>query len=223
MIRYWLTIMQGSNRGREYDLEDNMIVVGRHPDTGININDTEVSRKHFVLIKKADEYWIEDLDSTNGTVVNGRPIKSEYRLRDNSKINLGANVSLVFNKDVPLPTVEKTQPSKIEQEPEEEEDKIQPEEKAEEKAEEKIAVEKTPDPARLKRKGPRPESEKRRPPAKKKKKPATKEKKQGSNWFAWGCFGFLLILVLAAVAALYYIDANFLWCELFSDWLPGCY
>jgi pSer/pThr/pTyr-binding forkhead associated (FHA) protein len=132
MIRYWLTIVQGPDRGREYDLEDNEIVVGRHPDSGININDTEVSRKHFVLNKKADEYWIEDLDSTNGTVVNGRPIKSEYRLRDNSKINLGANISLVFNKDVPLPDVKKTLPIKIEQETEEE-NKTQPVEKAEEK------------------------------------------------------------------------------------------
>jgi pSer/pThr/pTyr-binding forkhead associated (FHA) protein len=163
-----------------------VVVVGRHPDCDININDPEVSRKQFILMKKNDEYWIEDTGSTNGTVVNGRPAPEIYRLRNNSKINLGANVTLVFRKELPKPVEVKTQPNKFE----------------------KLADGDPP------------------PVIKRQRKiaPVVEEKEEQKTYrLAWGCFGFLLILVIAAAAALYYIDANFLWCEIFGAWLPGCY
>jgi len=191
MARYWLTILEGPQKGTEIDLVKEVIVVGRHPDCDININDPEVSRKQFILRKNNDEYWIEDLGSTNGTVVNGRPAPALYRLRNNSKINLGANVMLVFRKELPKevlpkPAEVKTQPNKVEK-----------------------LVDGDPPPV-IKRQ--------------KKIAPVVEEKKQQeTNWWAWGCFGFLLILVIAAVATLYYIDANFLWCDIFGAWLPGCY
>jgi len=186
MAKYWLTILQGPNKGTEYDLEDDKIVVGRHPGCNININDSEISRKHFLLVKKGGDYWIEDLNSTNQTVVNGRPASASYRLRNNSKINLGANVTLVFRKEEPKPTTEMTKPSKVEK-------KV---------VKEAVPVIKRP----------------------RKKKPVREViEKPKRNWWAWGCFGFLVILILTAVAVLYYIDANFLWCEIFGEWLPGCW
>ncbi len=185
MVRYWLTIVQGPNKGTEFDLEAEEIVVGRHPDCGININDPEVSRKHFKLSKKVDEYWIEDMGSMNATIVNSRAIQSAYRLRNNSKIKLGANVTLVFKKEAPQPVTRKSQPTKVE-----------------EVKEKRISVKVD------------------RPPVVTQE--LVPEQKRKVNWWAWGCFVFLLILVLAAAFALKYIDDNFLWCELF-EWLPGCY
>jgi pSer/pThr/pTyr-binding forkhead associated (FHA) protein len=190
MPRNWLTILQGPNKGKEIDLEAEEITIGRHPDCQININDPEVSRKHFKLIKKGIDYWAEDLKSTNGTVINGRPIQAPYRLLNNAKIGLGANVLLVFNKEMPKP-----EPEPVEQ-------------PVKSVREEILGTEKKP--AGITR------------PLRK--KPEKKEKeKRDTSWLAWGCFGVLVILALAAAAALYYIDANFLWCELFGQWLPGCW
>jgi pSer/pThr/pTyr-binding forkhead associated (FHA) protein len=185
MTRYWLTILEGPQKGNDIDLVEEKIVVGRHPDCDININDPEISRNHFTLTKKNDEYWIEDLGSTNGTVVNGRPAPKLYYLRDNCRINLGANVTLVFHKEMPKLEQVATQLSRVE----------------------RLVTEKPP--PVIKRK---------------KKEPVVEEKKEReTNWWTWGCFGFVLILVIAAVVTLYYIDANFLWCDIFGAWLPGCY
>ena len=218
MARQWFVILQGPKKGDEIDLTGDEIIVGRHPDCDININDPEVSRKHFKLTKKNDDYLIEDLSSMNRTVINGRPVSGEYRLRNNSKIRIGANVTLGFKKEHPKPAEERTQPIKIETFDEKE----QPPEPEPPKIKEHVVEDQTPEPKPEEKKSPQAKQqppEFKRPMKRRPRVEQTEERK--TNWFAWGCFGFLLILVLAAAGALWYIDANFLWCELF-EWLPGC-
>ena len=222
MARFWLTILEGPNKGSEIDLIADEIIVGRLPDCDININDVEVSRKHFVLRKKVEEYWIEDLGSTNGTIVNGRAIPTNYRLRDNTIIKAGVNVVLQFHKDVPMPVTQKS--DSLEEELKEEaiedvqetmEEEVEVVESSSEKdPSEKAPVEEAP-------KSPKFQRPKKRP----KQVRAAKEpkKKFDTNWMAWGCAGVLFVLVIAAIVALFYIDANFLWCDVFGSWLPGCY
>ena len=50
------------------------ITIGREPENTIHIEDSMVSRYHALVQKIKDAYFIKDLDSTNGTFVNGRPI-----------------------------------------------------------------------------------------------------------------------------------------------------
>lgn len=228
MARYWLTILQGPNKGMEIDLEEDEIIVGRHPDCLININDTEVSRKHFVLRKKENDYWIEDLNSTNGSIVNGRPIDAIYRLRNNSKINLGENVNLIFKMEEPQAVEEATQPIKIE-EPQLEEFELEPiavdaelepiavdveKEPLEEIAESEWVLEDLEEEIE-------PELEEK--PQKPQKEEEGTEQKKKMNWWTMGCSVIFLILVVAAASFLIYIDNNFLWCNLFGDWIPVCY
>ncbi len=57
------------------------ITVGRDPDNAIELDDPLASRHHAVVQKVKDEFFIEDLDSTNGTFVNGHPVPPGKYLR----------------------------------------------------------------------------------------------------------------------------------------------
>jgi hypothetical protein len=69
----------------------NMIMVrlGRGRQNEIQLaSDGEISRRHCLIMRQRDEFFIEDLGSTNGTVVNGEPVRVA-RLEPNAEIALG--------------------------------------------------------------------------------------------------------------------------------------
>ena len=68
--------------------EKNVISLGRTKDNDLVINNIKVSRKHARLEKKGDEWFIEDLDSSNGTFINGKRIKREC-VTSNDVITIG--------------------------------------------------------------------------------------------------------------------------------------
>ncbi|MBM82389.1 MAG: hypothetical protein CMJ78_17625 [Planctomycetaceae bacterium] len=55
-------------------------IVGRHPDCEVNLNDPAVSRHHFQIYQVGENFFAEDLNSNNGTVINGRTIDNPTRL-----------------------------------------------------------------------------------------------------------------------------------------------
>jgi adenylate cyclase len=69
--------------------------LGRHPNNTLRLVDREVSKEHCVIMKEGSVFEINDLNSSNGTFVNGRKIK-KLRLRDGDEIALG-NSRLVFH------------------------------------------------------------------------------------------------------------------------------
>jgi adenylate cyclase len=78
----------------EFPLADTTSL-GRHPNNTLRLVDREVSKEHCVLQRMGSTYVLRDLNSSNGTFVNGRKIK-ELRLRDGDEIALG-NSRLVFH------------------------------------------------------------------------------------------------------------------------------
>src|SRR2546421_1787144 len=66
---------------------DKPVTIGRHPDNLLVITDTQASRFHCVIGKSKDGYVVKDLDSRNGTRLNGQPIKA-------AKLNEGDVVSI---------------------------------------------------------------------------------------------------------------------------------
>ena len=78
----------GPNVGREYSLDASPTVVGRHPDCDIVVDVGAVSRHHAQFLKTGQEYFVEDLNSRNGTFVNGEPVQTRLRLNVGDRIQV---------------------------------------------------------------------------------------------------------------------------------------
>lgn len=76
--------------GGRIELEPGITTVGRLPDSGISIADTNVSRTHAELKANQFGYFVTDLGSTNGTMVNGIRIVGEHRLKDGDIVSFGS-------------------------------------------------------------------------------------------------------------------------------------
>jgi pSer/pThr/pTyr-binding forkhead associated (FHA) protein len=64
-------------------------VIGRHPRATIVLDDAFVSSEHAQLSWSDGRWWITDLDSTNGTIVNGRDVTIPTGLRFGDVIDIG--------------------------------------------------------------------------------------------------------------------------------------
>ena len=73
-----LVIMNGDFEGMRYELSSDETLIGRNPTTNITLLDEGISREHtMIMYDEADsDYVIEDLQSTNGTKVNGKRVRS---------------------------------------------------------------------------------------------------------------------------------------------------
>jgi pSer/pThr/pTyr-binding forkhead associated (FHA) protein len=73
-----LVIRNGGFEGMTYELTGAETLIGRNPTTDITLLDEGVSREHALVAYDAgsDAYTVEDLQSTNGTKVNGKRVRS---------------------------------------------------------------------------------------------------------------------------------------------------
>jgi pSer/pThr/pTyr-binding forkhead associated (FHA) protein len=94
--------------GIVHELSDELVTIGRSPDNTIVIYDASVSGRHAQLQRAGETYRIKDLDSTNGTRVNGIPA-TDTVLRFDDRIRFGG-VEARFEPDTrgtqPLPKLE---------------------------------------------------------------------------------------------------------------------
>lgn len=65
------------------------VIVGRSPGSDIVIGAGFVSGRHARFELMGQNLFVEDLDSTNGTAVNGQPISKPYALRNNDVVSIG--------------------------------------------------------------------------------------------------------------------------------------
>jgi len=94
--RAYLIVLAGSNVGEMYEVEGPETVLGRGAVATIRLNDDGISRRHARLVRGAgQEFVIEDLNSSNGTQVNGDTV-SQRILCDGDKIRLGSVTILKF-------------------------------------------------------------------------------------------------------------------------------
>jgi hypothetical protein len=83
--------------GKQHEIEKRRIVIGRSKDADIQVEDPNVSRRHAEVRQEGAAYWVVDLDSTNGTEVNGRRLK-RAKLRPGDTITVGST-ELVFRRE----------------------------------------------------------------------------------------------------------------------------
>jgi pSer/pThr/pTyr-binding forkhead associated (FHA) protein len=91
-----LRVLDGADRGRVYDDVPTPVTIGREEGNTIQLNDERVSRFHLKIQEDRDKVVLTDLESTNGTKVNGEDIQLRI-LRFGDMIALGRSV-LLFGK-----------------------------------------------------------------------------------------------------------------------------
>ncbi len=93
---YQLIVRAGPVPGKIYPIMKQEVVIGRDSSTDVLINDAEISRHHAVIKASPEGYIIEDLGSTNGTIINGQRIIGPHILHEGEMINLGEHIALIF-------------------------------------------------------------------------------------------------------------------------------
>jgi len=93
-----LTIKTGTDSGKVVELTQRELVIGRSEPAGLIIIHTEVSRRHARLVYQQGNYILEDLGSTNGTFINGQPVRGPQVLTHGAEIQLGTEIRLVFSQ-----------------------------------------------------------------------------------------------------------------------------
>ena len=92
-----LVVYAGANLGRVFPLQPGENIVGRSPQVGIALLDEEVSRVHScvrmdVVGPGLTRIYLEDLQSTNGTFLNGLPVTTPHLLTAGDRIAIGSHV-----------------------------------------------------------------------------------------------------------------------------------
>ena len=85
-----LVIRNGGFEGMRYELAAAETLIGRNPNTDITLLDEGISREHALVVfdEEAATFTIEDLQSTNGTRVNGKRVRSA-QLSPGDEIQIG--------------------------------------------------------------------------------------------------------------------------------------
>jgi S1-C subfamily serine protease len=85
-------VLTGARTGLVSRLVREGVLIGRHPECALQLHptlDLEVSTRHAEIVRSGDRWFIRDLDSRNGTFVNGRRISGETLLWKGDRVLLG--------------------------------------------------------------------------------------------------------------------------------------
>ena len=109
-----LVVEQGKLAGHGYDLTRPAIVIGRGQDCDIILDEHQVSRQHARLQQSPEGWTLLDLGSTNGTLVNGQPLKAHapYALQPGDRVSLGTAVLSLQQPAMSQPAAEEGPPGR---------------------------------------------------------------------------------------------------------------
>src|SRR5947207_2071829 len=99
-----VTVIFGGKEEKTYQLDKSRLVVGREPKCDIQIDNLGISREHCAFSQRGEAYLIQDLNSSNGTYVNGKKI-TEHFLNNDDEIIIG-KYKLLFRNDAQQPAKE---------------------------------------------------------------------------------------------------------------------
>ena len=88
-----LEAITGPRKGEIFRLDDSVLSIGRDPSNHLPILDSALSRHHCQIEWRDDTYVIRDMDSRNGTLLNGSVLKDK-QLTDGDEIKMGASTFL---------------------------------------------------------------------------------------------------------------------------------
>ncbi|MDO5630071.1 MAG: FHA domain-containing protein [Mobilicoccus sp.] len=87
-----LKVIEGSLRGTTVPLKESGVLLGRNPECTLVIDDDYASGRHARVYYGDRGWFVEDLDSTNGTFVSGTRITEPTPLKDGTHLRIGTTV-----------------------------------------------------------------------------------------------------------------------------------
>jgi signal transduction histidine kinase/pSer/pThr/pTyr-binding forkhead associated (FHA) protein len=86
-----LLVIKGADEGKQFELSEGLLGVGRDASNPIRLHDTEVSRRHAEFFGTEDGFMVRDVGSANGTYVNGQKV-GQKPLQTGDRIQIGQTV-----------------------------------------------------------------------------------------------------------------------------------
>ncbi|MFN8610625.1 MAG: GGDEF domain-containing protein [Vulcanimicrobiota bacterium] len=94
----YLQVLSGQQAGLVVRLGPYGMTLGRGADCTLVLDEAGISRNHARIVREGDEYWLEDLGSTNGTYVQDQEIQ-RHALKDGDRLELGESTALKFGRN----------------------------------------------------------------------------------------------------------------------------
>ena len=86
-----LVVIRGARLGTRVPLDNAQTTIGRDSSCDFQISERSVSRTHCRITRRADNFWLEDLGSTNRTMLNGNTV-DRTSLADGDQVRVGSSV-----------------------------------------------------------------------------------------------------------------------------------
>lgn len=94
-----LEYVDDSGESQRFELADRDLIVGRHPECDVVLRETTVSRRHARVYLERDGYYIEDLSSQHGTLINNERVHLPQRLHNQDQIRIRTSVLTFYERD----------------------------------------------------------------------------------------------------------------------------
>jgi hypothetical protein len=91
-----LLMVEGATPGRRIFIDGPVLLIGRDDTCDLVIPERQVSRYHASISIERDQYLLRDLDSKNGTFVNGKEVEDAHALQDGDEIQIAYCCKLAF-------------------------------------------------------------------------------------------------------------------------------
>ena len=87
-----VVILEGGNKGETVSLDEAPLLIGRGNDAAIRLDDDYVSTRHARIASSGDQWFVEDLGSTNGTYVGTSRISQATAIQLGTQIRIGKTI-----------------------------------------------------------------------------------------------------------------------------------
>jgi pSer/pThr/pTyr-binding forkhead associated (FHA) protein len=87
--RLALVALSGPQSGTRWEVGAALVSIGRDSDSDVSLPNSSVSRHHAQIVRQASGYYVQDLDSQNGTLLNGQPLSEPTPLRPGDVLQVG--------------------------------------------------------------------------------------------------------------------------------------
>lgn len=92
-----LIIMEGEQKGQRWYIDRDVFVIGRGGECDLVLPERQVSREHVRIYRQGTEYYLQDLDSKNGTWINDIQLQNAtIKLQDGDEVNIAMAVKLTY-------------------------------------------------------------------------------------------------------------------------------